>query len=225
MTTNILTHSQFAQLLAQKKGTVILSIVADTDARALKTNNPHREIRKVTYTRVVTGAKYQDAVDRQGAVGFKSEGLPYGSFANQELTNKVIVTATGKLQLRTQARNPRKPIRVQYIADGVPVDYQLIKQYLPAKKGSLKQALAGLEGKRQVMVRNYDFSNILKVKYAGVEYTLIPDTKQVPPVATTIAKKQVMRKSLERTKQLTNQLRHELMMEDVEGWDGHKVSW
>jgi len=207
MTTNILTHSQFAQLLAQKKGTVILSIVADTDARPLKTGNPHKEIRKVTYTRVVSGAKYQSAVDKQGAVGFKAEGLPYGSFANEQLTNKVIVTDSGKMQLRTVGRNPQKPIRVQYVADGVPVEYEAIKQYLPANKGSLKQALSGVTGKRQVMVRNYDFPNILKVKYAGVEYTLIPDVKQAPPIATTITKKQVMRKGLERAADVGEQLR------------------
>lgn len=214
MTTNILTHSQFAQLLAQKKGAVILSIVADTDARALKTNNPHREIRKLTYTRVVSGAKYQDAVDRQGAVGFKAEGLPYGSFANEQLTNKVIVTDSGKLQLRTQYRNARKPIRVQYIADGVPVEYETIKQFLPPEKVSRKQERAGVTGKRQVLVKNYDFPNILKVKYAGIEYTLIPDTKQVTPVATTIAKKQVMRRNLEKAATVGEQLRR-MVAQDI----------
>jgi hypothetical protein len=188
--------------------------VADTDARALKTNNPHREIRKLTYTRVVSGAKYQDAVDRQGAVGFKSEGLPYGEFANEQLTNKVIVTDSGKLQLRTQYRNARKPIRVQYIADGVPVDYQLIKQYLPARSFSKKQAAAGVTGKKQVMVRNYDFANVLKVKYAGIEYTLIPDTKQAVPPSVTIAKKQSMRRNLEKAATVGEQLRR-MVAQDI----------
>lgn len=224
MATNILTHSQFAQLLAQKKGAVILSIVADTDARALKTGNPHKEIRKVTYTRVVSGAKYQDAVDRQGAVGFKSEGLPYGEFASKELSNKVIKTDSGKLQLRTVGRNPQKPIRVQYIVDGVPVEYETIKQFLPAPKESKKQALSGVRGKRQVMVRNYDFPNILKVTYAGTEYTLIPDIKTPQQVKQVIAKKQGMRRRLHQISNLPDQLRHELMY-DVEGWGGHKDAY
>lgn len=218
---NILTHSQFAQLLAQKKGTVILSIVADTDARPLKTGNPYSEIRKLTYTRVVSGAKYADAVVKQGGKDFKAGALPYGSFASDETINKVIKTESGKLQLRTQARNPRKPIKVQYVADGEQVTYETVKQYLPARGFSKKQAIAGVTGKRQVMVRNYDFANILRVTYGKVEYTLIPDTRGPEQVKQVIAKKQGIRRKLEQTKKVTKNLHFELM----EGWDGHKESW
>lgn len=79
---------------------------------------------------------------------------------------------------------------------------------------SRKQERAGVTGKRQVLVKNYDFPNILKVKYAGIEYTLIPDTKQVTPVATTIAKKQVMRRNLEKAATVGEQLRR-MVAQDI----------
>ena len=138
---NVITHSQFASLLAAKRGAVILSIVANTDARLLKTGNPHRDARKVTYTRVVSGADYEASVQRQGGAGFKSESLPYGKFL---VENKVIQTKDGKLQLRTVARNPQPPISVKYFDDGKEVPFQSIQGFLPSKYESKRQAVVGV---------------------------------------------------------------------------------
>lgn len=218
---NILTHSQFASLLAAKKGAMILSIVSDTKPDFYKRGCPFSEIRKVEYKRVVSGAKYQDAVIRQGGEGFKAGPLPYGNFASEELTNKVIKTDSGKYQLRTQSRNPRKPIKTTWVADGEVVDYQVIKQYLKPPSESKKQAEVGVTGKKQVKPRNFDFPNILKVTYGKMEYTLIPDTRGPEQVKQVIAKKQGIRRKLEQTREVTKNLHFELM----EGWDGHKDAW
>lgn len=168
-----ITHSEFAKFLSERRGAIILSIVANTDARPLKTGNPFREIRKEQYLRVVTGADYQKSVERQGGEGFKSDGLPYGTF---EEKNKIIKTATGKLQLRTVFRNAQKPIKVEWIADGEKVNKEIIKDFLPERKASAKQAKVGVTGKKEVQVRNFDFANIKQVTIKGREpMELVPD--------------------------------------------------
>jgi len=169
-----LTHSEFSEMLANRKGAIILSIKANTDARLLKTGNPHGEVRKETYTRVVTGANYEDAVKRQGGEGFKAAELPYGEF---EIKNKIIKTDDGKLQLRTQARNPRPPISVRFIrqADMVELAQELVRPYMQKKSESKRQAAVGVKGKKQVKIRNFDLDNIKEVAIKGERFQLVAD--------------------------------------------------
>lgn len=168
-----ITHSQFVAVLSARNGAVILSIVAETDPRPRKTGNPFKEIRKEQYIRVVTGADYKAAVERQGGQGFQPDALPYGEF---EVKNKIIKTSSGKLQLRTQARNPQKPIAVRWTADGQPVDWDSVKAFIPVKTPSRKQEAVGVKGKKQVLVRNFDLANIKRVTIKGGEQMeLIPD--------------------------------------------------
>lgn len=170
-----ITHSEFIKIVSGRKGAMILSIESDTAPKFRKTGCPFSEIRKVEYKRVVTGAKYQDAVRRQavelygeGAKGakFKAGRLPYGTFATQD---KIIVT-DGKPQLRTVARNPRKPIKTEWFADGELVPKEKVSIYLTGSGFSRKQfTQAGLVGKKQVFVRNFDLANIKYVTIKGGE--------------------------------------------------------
>lgn len=154
---------------------MILSIVANTDARPKKTGNPFKEIRKEQYSRVVTGAKYEDAVKKQGGEGFKAGHLPYGQF-QEGAENKIIRTDSGKLQLRIQCRNAPPPIYVRYLADGKLKEKKELEKWLPEKKESAKQAQVGVKGKKQVLVRNFDLANIKQVTIKGGEpMELIPD--------------------------------------------------
>jgi hypothetical protein len=166
-----LTHKQLVNKLAKRKGAVILGIVAVTDAKARKKDNPFEMIQKVTHKTVITGASYQKAVDKQGAVDFKADALPYGKFA---VKDKVIETDGGEYQLRVVGRNPRKPVSVTYLADGAPISKGAIDQFLPTPKGSAKQEAAGLKGKKQVKVNNYSFSNIREIHLDKEIYKLVP---------------------------------------------------
>jgi hypothetical protein len=165
-----ITHNELAAILGARKGAVILGIISNTDAKALKTGNPHAEIRKVTRQTVVTGADYQAAVEKQGGQGFKAEGMSYGEFV---IEKKVIRGPKGDLQLRTVARNPRKPSSVVFLADGKPVEKREIEAFLPKRKGSAKQAAAGVVGKKQVIVRNFSFDNIEQVRLGGEVFKLV----------------------------------------------------
>lgn len=166
----LLTHKEFANLLGARKGAVIVGIVSNTDAKALKTGNPHAQIRKITRQTVVTGADYQAAVEKQGGEGFKAGGMTYGEF---EVPNKVIRGPKGDFQLRTVARNPRKPQSVLFVADGVPKEKKEIEAFLPKRKESAKQAAAGVVGKKQVLVRNFSFDNIEQVRINGEVFKLV----------------------------------------------------
>lgn len=165
-----ITHTQFAAMLGARKGAIILGIVSNTDAKALKTGNPHSEIRKVTRQTVVTGANYQAAVEKQGGQGFKAGAMTYGDFI---VPDKVLRGPKGDLQLRTVARNPRKPSSVIFIADGLPKKKEEIEAFLPKRKESAKQAAAGVTGKKQVMVRNFSFDNIEQVRVNDEVFKLV----------------------------------------------------
>jgi hypothetical protein len=166
----LLTHTQFANLLSARKGAVIIGIVSNTDAKALKTGNPHSEIRKITRQTVVTGADYQTAVEKQGGEGFKAGAMTYGEFV---VPNKVLKGPKGDLQLRTVARNPRKPQSVLFVADGTPKEKKEIEAFLPKRKESAKQAAVGVTGKKQVLVRNFSFDNIEQVRVNGEAFKLV----------------------------------------------------
>lgn len=185
----ILTHSQLTELLAKKRGVVILSIVSHTAPKFRKTGCPYSSIEKVEYKRVVVGAKYGRAVEKQVAeitgkqIQFKVSPRKWGDYVVEDK----VVTYQGNLYLCTQARNPQKPLRTVWLADGKEVNKETIKDYL-VTSNSAKQEKVGLVGKKQVMERDFTMGNVLKVKVDGEEYILIPSpTAEVKKLATTVA--------------------------------------
>lgn len=185
----ILTHSQLTELLAKKRGAVILSIVSHTLPKFRKTGCPFSIIEKVEYKRVVVGADYGRAVNKQikevtGAdVEFKVSPRTWGEY----VVPRKVVTHKGNLYLVTQARNPQPAIKTVWLADGQEVSKETIKDYL-ISSNSAKQEDAGLVGRRQVMERDFTMGNILKVKIDGEEYILIPSAEvEVKRLATTVA--------------------------------------
>jgi hypothetical protein len=164
-----LTHKQLIDKLAKRKGAVILGIVAETPLKVRQAGNPFQVVTRLVHKTVVTGANYAKAVVKQGGKDFKSEGLPYGEF----LVKDKVVKASSGPQLRTVARNPRKPIRDFYLADGKPIPNAIVAPFLYQKGGSAKQEKAGVKGKKQVQVRNYSFSNIREIHLDGEVYNLV----------------------------------------------------
>lgn len=65
---------------------------------------------------------------------------------------------------------------------------------------SAKQAAVGVTGKKEVKVRNYDFSNIKEVVLGGETYKLVPDDGEAEVKVETktkiMAKKRTMRAQL-----------------------------
>ena len=179
-----LSHKQFVELLEKKKGTSILGIIAETEPKMRKTNNPFKEVKKISHLTVVTGANYTRAVEKQGGEGFVADPLPYGKFV---VKNKVVVAPSGELQLRTVFRNAPKPVSIKFVADGQEVKREDVKPFLVEKKqpptenalsaiassSSSKQLRYKVQPDRQVKVRNFGFSNIREVHVNGEKYQLV----------------------------------------------------
>ena len=188
---NILTHTQLTELLARKRGAIILSIVSHTLPKFRKTGCPYSSIEKIEYKRVVVGADYGRAITKQvksiygekAEVAFTVSPRKWGTY----IVPRKVVTHNGNLYLVTQARNAQKPIKTIWMADGVAVNKEQIKQYLVASN-SVKQEDVGLHGNRQVMERDFTMGNILKVIVNGTEYILIPSPQaEMRKLATTLA--------------------------------------
>jgi hypothetical protein len=163
-----ITHKQFVEMLSARRGATILGILTETEPKANKTDNPYKQIKKIVHQTVVTGARYKEAILKQGAESFESDPLPYGEYV---VVNKVI-KYNGEMQLRTVFRNAPKPVKIQFVADGEEVAREVVDKYLTKSKPSAKQERAGVTGKKQVKVRNYKLSNIKEVRMNGEKYIL-----------------------------------------------------
>jgi hypothetical protein len=163
-----ITQNQFVEMLLTRKGANIIGLVTETEPKARKTGNPFKEIKKLVHRTVVTGAKYKEAVLKQGATSFDADPLPYGKFL---IENKIILHE-GELQLRTVFRNAPKPVKIQYVADGDEIAKEVANKYLVKPNPSAKQEKVGVTGKKQVKVRNYKLSNIKEIRMNGEIYKL-----------------------------------------------------
>jgi hypothetical protein len=176
MTAKKITYKQFIMLLGRKPGAVILRIQAKTDARARKTGNPHGTIFHYKDFRCITGVDYEKTVNRQlTALGkkaaFEADKLPYGKFV---VGNKIIKTDRGDYQLRIVERNPRPPLKDQFLSQsGKVLPQSEVIKYVRSQM-SLKQVEHGLRGKKQVKCRNYSFKNIISVFVDKKQYVLVP---------------------------------------------------
>jgi hypothetical protein len=167
-----MTHSDLMAALAAKKGTSVITIKAETDVDQYKTNNPFRNARKQVYKRVISGASYKNAVEKQSGREFVPAPLPYGSMP---VKDKVVLTKKGELQLRVVSRNPLPPISVKYVCDGKEIEKELLVPYLKVKQDNLRQEDVGLQGPRQVACVNYGFKNISEVVMDGKRFELVPN--------------------------------------------------
>ena len=163
-----ITQNQFVEMLLTRKGANIIGLVTETEPKARKTGNPFKEIKKLVHRTVVTGAKYKEAVLKQGATSFDADPLPYGKF----LVENKIILHEGELQLRTVRRNAPKPVTVKYVADGDEIAKEVAIKYLIKPNPSTKQEKVGVTGKKQVKVRNYKLSNIKEIRMNGEIYKL-----------------------------------------------------
>ena len=174
-----LTHSQFAQRLADTKGVALVGMSTLTDAKARKTGNPFGPIFKQCRGVGLVGADYQASVNREGNrqgvdANFESEKLPWGEWMIQ---GKVI-RHNGQLYLRTQSspgQRRKSPVRIIAYrnASGQFLPSDKVKPFIPESRESDKQQKSGLE--KTVWVRTWGFNSIKKIRFAGQTYELVAD--------------------------------------------------
>lgn len=174
-----LNHAQLASLIENLKGAKPIGVLAETDARLLKTGNLFGKVFKTVRAVGFCGADYGSAVRkeqlRQGLDNnFQAESLPWGVW---RIPNKLI-EHKGELYLRmetTPGQRKRQPAKVlgYRTESGQRVEKEQIKRFFPKETESAKQAEAGLEGKAsQIFVRNYKFSSIKKVRINGKTFEI-----------------------------------------------------
>jgi len=178
-----ITHQQLRDLIATiVTGSMPVGILAVTDTRSRKTNNPWRTVYKTVRAVGWVGARYADSVrregDRQGAdaQGFQAAPLPWGQW---NVPGKVI-EHKGTFYLRTQATpgmRRQQPARVlgYHAATGETLTREQVAPFLPVESGSAKQAAAGLSSdpKEQVWIGTYSFASLRRVRIAGRTYTVV----------------------------------------------------
>ena len=179
---NKLTHSELAALITARPGAFPIGILAETDARLLKTGNPNKNVRKTVRTVGFVGANYERAVRREGerqganAENFVAKPRPWGEWLPG--AEGKIATHKGQFYLRTQSTpGQRERTRTKVLnyrgEDGRFLSHEEVKPFLPAKSYSARQADVGIEGEgEQVNVNEYGFSSLKKVRIAGKTYVI-----------------------------------------------------
>lgn len=180
---NKLTHSELAALITARPGAFPVGILAETDARLLKTGNPNKSVKKTVRTVGFVGANYQKAVRREGerqgaeqAENFVAKPRPWGEWVKG--AEGKIATHKGQFYLRTQSTpGQRERARTKVLnyrgENGQFLKFEEVKPFLPAKSYSTRQADVGIEGEgQQINVNEYGFSSLKKVRIAGKTYVI-----------------------------------------------------
>jgi len=180
---NKLTHSQLVNLITARPGAFPIGILAETDARLLKTGNPNKSVKKTVRTVGFVGANYQRAVRREGerqgaeqAENFVAKPRPWGEWVKG--AEGKIATHKGQFYLRTQSTpGQRERTRTKVLnyrgEDGKFLKFEEVKPFLPAKSYSARQADVGIDGEgEQVNVNEYGFASLKKVRIAGKTYII-----------------------------------------------------
>lgn len=180
---NLISYSKLVALLEGNAGAMPVGIVATTDAKARKTNNPHGVITKTVRAVGFVGANYEASVQTQTLRAgvknpdFVADSLPWGEW----LVPSKVIAHKGKLYLRTQTtagmrRNQSARVLAYRDEKGRFIARDEAAKFLPPVRESAKQADAGLEGaKSQVWVRTYSFDSLEKIRIAGRTYVPVAD--------------------------------------------------
>ena len=173
----ILTSEQFAQILADQKSCTIINVIANTEVKMNKTNNPYfGRVTKLSIERMQFGYSYQNAVNnRLDKVGeekdFIADKLVWGEWL---YPNKVI-THKGALYMRTYNMKNAE-YRCFYMVDGRKATPQEIAEFTPfiqkSSSFSKKQAESGLV-ENQVKPKNFKFSSLVRITMNKTKYIIV----------------------------------------------------
>lgn len=174
-----MTKQQFVDFLGAIKGCEFVGVDTTTIVKMNKRNNPfYGRVTKRVVAQYNFNAEYESSVNRHLAKeglenNFKTEGLTWGEWLSNEFFKKVI-THKGELYIRLYPLAD-KISSFEYLIDGrvaTPEESEEIKQFIPQKSESKKQADAGLEEKKQVQVTTFNFNSINVIRIHNTEIYL-----------------------------------------------------
>ena len=184
LTLTPITSAAFAALLESHAGAVIVGVDTFTDARARKTGNPFSKVEKLSRFVGHTGIDYALAVNREiaseanGALPtFEAKPLPWGEWVMREdgTRSKKLITHKGEFYVAmtsTRKIRAKRKVKVQFYADGMPVDKADVAAWLPAPSTSNRQAEMGVAKGKQVERRTFKLSSFKRVRFNGKNYVV-----------------------------------------------------
>lgn len=158
------------------------SIVAETDPKMRKTNNPlNGRVVKRTTSVVQLGNNYGSAIENrtEKTTGQRAEfetEKPKGKSFLEGYENLILKSDKDETQLyiRTYYNMANSDPKVEYLVDGRPAteeELETIKSFLPKTYASKKQEDAGLVEEIQIMPRDYKLENIKEIKLGDFRFS------------------------------------------------------
>ncbi len=171
------TINELGEILMQqttvKGASIICNILQYTDAKLKKTNNPYKEVFKLTQMNVLLNTEYVRGVLIQLSKENKDESEYQQGTNTMPLTfgenNRFIGTFKGEYVLQYRPYDNSKP-NVRYFdnSNGNELNYEDIKPFLPAKKVATNQ---GTE--KEILWRKLYLKNLIEFKFLGTTYKVI----------------------------------------------------
>lgn len=165
-----ITKNELLEVLKKVDGkkAVFCSLVTNTDARLKKTNNPYKEVRKISKTFGMLNFNYTKSVQtEQGKEGlekdFVAQNRKYG-VKNDEY-NGCLLFGANETKLIVKIDRTLKP---KYIYQGKLIDKNKISSFLPTIPKSNTQNI-----EKQIIYRNFDLSNVKKITINKKTYKVV----------------------------------------------------
>ena len=172
-----MTKTDLVEVLMSRKGAFFGTIVAETDPRMKKTDNPYVGATKISRVNGLLNWIYENAVNRQrcrenqplddiGEVEhFEAHPRKWGVRLRREdgsITPLVEHKGSFYLELKVE-----KSLGYEYRKDGVTLDPKEVEQYLPKRKEGARQQVDN-----PVILRDYCIDNIKQITMDGIVYEI-----------------------------------------------------
>lgn len=165
-----ITKQQLFSLLNEIDGAkpTFVTLMADTDARLKKTNNPYIGTRKVSKIRGLLNFNYTNSVNNQreregNEKEFVAQERKYGIKFDDK--NGCLLHGANDIKLIVKVDSTLKP---RYFHNGKLISKELIKPFLPSTNTAPQQEL-----EKEIIYRNYDLSNIKKISFNKMIYKIV----------------------------------------------------
>lgn len=167
MNQKLISRRALIERLLQRKGCTVVTIVACTDARAKKTDNPHGAITKKAVINGMIGWIYENSVNNQRQrEGLEPdfEAMPRAWGERIKGTPLVLHKDRHYLEVKVERNLDTTYYRA---SDGEEIPEEEVKPFLPARS---KNERAGTE--KDIRLADYGIDNILEIKMDGEHYVV-----------------------------------------------------
>lgn len=159
----VITRDQLTNYLLNRRGCTAATITAATDARLLKTGNPHGTVTKIARVNGMIGWSYGNSVNnqraREGQVKLDFQPLPrkWGD----RIKGTPLVEYKGNFYLEFKVQ---KVLDIRYVRDrdGQVLTYAEFAPWVPVRNQSKRQ-----KTQKEVRVTDYGMDKLLTIKVDG----------------------------------------------------------